>query len=143
MSTWFRCLAWIYVALLVVFLFFPVLIIAPISFSADRFMRFPPEAFGLRWYATFFKDPVWVDAALRSLRVAFLASILSSSVGTALVVWMRNARPTLASLVSGMALSPAIIPNIVISLGVFLVAVYLGFNDTEIALEFLFGVGVW
>ena len=124
----------LYAVLLVLFLFFPILVVAPISFSADRFMRFPPDGYGFRWYAEFFQNPVWIDATLRSLRVGALASLTASLCGTLLVLWVERVRPRLGAPVTTLALAPAIVPNVVIALGVFLIAVFARANDTEAAL---------
>ena len=48
---------WLYVlvAAIVIFLIAPTLIVIPISFSADRYMTFPPTGWSTRWYESFFK----------------------------------------------------------------------------------------
>ena len=53
------------------FLMLPLLIVVfPISFSSSPYLQFPPPGWSLRWYVAYFDDPVWIDATIRSLKVA-------------------------------------------------------------------------
>ncbi|MDN2567630.1 ABC transporter permease [Aquibium sp. A9E412] len=123
-------------ALGVLFLFFPILIVAPMSFSADRFLGFPPASWGLTWYRAYFTDPVWLAATGRSLRIALLASLIATTAGTAAVVGLGRVRPRPRAALTGLFLAPAIIPNIIIALGVFILALRIGGTDSEITLVF-------
>jgi len=124
----------VFYILVVVFLFFPILIVVPISFSNGRFMSFPPEELGLRWYREYFGDPVWMSATLRSLRVALGASLLSTIIGTLVVVGMGRKRDRLSSAFTAIFTAPAIIPNVIIALGIFILAIRLGASDNELTL---------
>lgn len=130
-NNWLLAVFYIFV---VVFLFFPILIVVPISFSNGRFMSFPPEELGLRWYREYFGDPVWMSATLRSLRVALGASLLSTIIGTLVVVGMGQKRDRLSSALTAIFTAPAIIPNVIIALGIFILAIRLGASDNEFTL---------
>jgi ABC-type spermidine/putrescine transport system permease subunit II len=45
-----------FVALVAAFLVLPILAIVPAAFSAQSFIRLPPDAWSLRWWGTFFND---------------------------------------------------------------------------------------
>ncbi len=120
--------------LVVIFLFFPILIVVPISFSNGRFLSFPPEEFGLRWYRNYFGDPVWMAATFRSLRVALGASILATFVGTLSVVGLGRKRTKTGGVLTALFVAPAIVPNIIVALGVFILAVRMGVSDNELTL---------
>jgi len=123
-----------YAILLIAFLMFPVLVVLPLSFSGDRFLTFPPSSLSLRWYAKYFNDPSWLDASLRSIRIGLAASLIATTAGTMLSVWLNRSRGWFRPLMQGVALAPAIIPNVLIALGVFIVLVYLSYTDSELAL---------
>lgn len=120
--------------LIVVFLFFPILIVVPISFSDGRFMSFPPESLSLRWYRSYFGDPVWMSATFRSFRVALGASLLATFVGTLSVVGLGRKRTNISGVLSALFIAPAIVPNIIVALGVFIFAIRLGVSDNELTL---------
>ncbi|MBO9452472.1 ABC transporter permease [Tropicibacter sp. R16_0] len=124
----------LFYALVVVFLFFPILIVVPISFSNGRFLSFPPEEFGLRWYINYFSDPVWMAATFRSLRVALGASILATFVGTLSVIGLGRKRSKTSGALTALFVAPAIVPNIIVALGVFILAVRMGVSDNELTL---------
>lgn len=129
-----RILAGLLFALAVFFLFFPILIVAPMSFSGDRFLGFPPRSWGLTWYQTYFSDPGWLAATWRSLRIASLASLVATLVGTASVVGLARLSGRWRAGVTGMLLAPAIVPNVIIALGVFMLALRFGTTDSEVTL---------
>ncbi|GAA6194009.1 ABC transporter permease [Phaeobacter sp. NW0010-22] len=124
----------VFYLLVVLFLFFPILIVVPISFSNGRFLSFPPEEFGLRWYRAYFSDPVWMSATFRSLRVALGASILATFVGTLSVVGLGRRRTKTSGFLTAIFVAPAIVPNIIVALGVFIFAIRLGVSDKEFTL---------
>ncbi len=131
-----RILAGILFALAVLFLFFPILIVVPMSFSGDRFLGFPPKSWGLVWYQTYFSDPVWLAATWRSLRIACMASLIATLAGTASVIGLSKLSKAWRAGVTGLLLAPAIVPNVIVALGVFILALRFGSTDSEITLVF-------
>lgn len=123
-------------ALAVLLLFFPILIVAPMSFSADRFLGFPPQTFGLRWYEAYFSDPVWMAATWRSLRIGLFASAVSTVAGTLSVIGLDRLSPRWRVGLTGLFVAPAIVPNVIIALGIFILALRLGVTDSETTLVF-------
>lgn len=123
-------------ALGVLLLFFPILIVVPMSFSADRFLVFPPRSWGLTWYHAYFGDPVWMAATFRSLRIAFFASVIATLTGTLGVVGLGQIGPRWRAGLTGLFIAPAIVPNVIIALGVFILALTLGATDSVLTLTF-------
>ncbi|UYV38117.1 ABC transporter permease [Rhodobacteraceae bacterium D3-12] len=120
--------------LVVVFLFFPILIVTPISFSDSQFMRFPPDGLSLRWYRYYFTDPVWLDATFRSLRVGLGASVLATAIGVLVTIGMGRGPAKGKGLLTAIFVAPAIVPNVIVALGVFILAVRTGVSDRELTL---------
>src|SRR5262249_54524807 len=68
-----------YAAALYAFLHLPLLILAAFSFNSSRFTLW--EAFSLRWYAAVFRDPELAEAAVNSIEIAVISTLLATIVG--------------------------------------------------------------
>ncbi|WP_139811923.1 ABC transporter permease [Ensifer aridi] len=107
-------------AVILLFLILPTLIVIPMSFGSAPYIEFPPSGMTLKWYGQYFGDPDWIAATLFSLRIAFFTTISATLVGTlAAVALVRGDLPG-KSLVLGLALSPLIVPHIIIAIALFL-----------------------
>lgn len=118
----------------VLLLFFPILVVVPMSFSADRFLGFPPQSWGLTWYRAYFTDPVWMAATFRSLRIALFASLIATLAGLLAVVGLGRMGPRWRAGLTGLFIAPAIVPNVIIALGVFILALTFGTTDSVVTL---------
>ena len=74
-----------------VFLVMPIFIVVPMSFSATRFLSFPPTALSTRWYLEFFGSPEWTRAAWVSLQIAFVTCLLATPIGIAAAYGIHTA----------------------------------------------------
>ena len=106
-------------ALVFLFLMLPLLIVFPISFSSSSYLRFPPPGLSLRWYQTYLNDPVWIDATLRSLKIAAVTTVLASLLGTLLAFSIVRGRYWGREAVNQLAALPIIVPTIVYSIAVY------------------------
>ena len=71
----------IYLALVFLFIFTPIITSLVFSFNSDRFASIPMGTFTLKWYQIIFNDPdVW-DAVQTSIIVALCSSVLSTIIG--------------------------------------------------------------
>ncbi len=127
-----RLMAAYYVTIVFV-LFFPVLVVAPMSFSNDSFLKFPPKEFGFRWYEAYFTDPVWIDATIISFRIAFISAAIATTLGTLAVIGLHRWRPWVRKPMTVLFIAPAIVPHVITALGIFIVILRVGFDDPEIA----------
>jgi len=104
-----------------VFLILPLCVVVPISFSGSSFLEFPPRSFSLRWYREYLASHTWIDSTVNSVKVAILTALFSTVVGTcaalALQRWRTRFRPAL----TGVLLSPMILPHIVLAVSVYAV----------------------
>jgi len=82
----------LYAAALYAFLHLPLIILAVFSFNSSRFTVW--EGFSFRWYRAVLGDPNLAEAALNSVEVAIVSTILSTIVGTACAYgfWKRRDR---------------------------------------------------
>ncbi|WP_166802497.1 ABC transporter permease [Microvirga pakistanensis] len=114
---------WLFVllGLILVFLFIPVLIVVPMSFSASNYLQFPPSELSLRWYSSFFNSTEWMSATRTSMIAAIGTTILATPVGVAAAVSLRNRTGMSAGMTYGYLLSTQIVPVILIGIGIFFV----------------------
>lgn len=103
------------------FLMLPTVLIVPMSFGPDRYLRFPPDGFTLAWYAQYFTDRDWIEASLFSLEVAVLTAVLATVVGTLVSLALVRGRLPGRAAVELLVMGPVIVPNIALAIAMFLV----------------------
>ena len=81
-----RMLKWFlygYLALVLIFIFAPIIFSIIFSFNSDRFPTIPLGSFTLKWYETIWQDPdVW-EAARNSLIVSLSVAAIATFLGFA------------------------------------------------------------
>lgn len=122
----------VYVALMFIVLFFPVVILVLFSFAKTGDMRFPITGLSLRWYREVLSDPTVLSGIVASLKVAFFTGLVVTCVGTPAVTLLSRRRFRGAGLVTGLILAPAALPGIVIG-----VALLNGFGDIRVTLSLI------
>ena len=101
----------------VVFLHFPILIIAAYAFNTeDAAFSFPPQGLTLRWFSVAARRSDILDAVTLSLKVAALATLIALVLGTlaAAALWRRDFFGKNA--ISLLLLLPIALPGIVTGL---------------------------
>ena len=113
-------------ALILFVLILPTLIVVPISFGTASYIEFPPSGLTLRWYAEYFSDPDWIAATLFSLRIALATSVSATIIGTLTAIALVRGNLPGKAVIHGLALSPLIVPHIIIAIALYLVFAPLG-----------------
>ena len=70
------------VCLILVFLAFPIIVVAAVSFSSANYLTFPPPALSLKWYRVYFSAENWLNPTWLSIWVAAAVVVLSTLLGT-------------------------------------------------------------
>ncbi len=109
------------VGLILAFLILPFLIILPMSFSATRFLTFPPPDYSVRWYQEYFGSGTWMHATWVSLTIAVLTVIVVTPAGIAAAYAIVNGRGRVMRLIHMSLLLPLIVPIIILAVGIFFV----------------------
>ena len=117
-SPWTRIL-YAYCALLFAFLTLPMVIVALLSFSASPYLVFPPPGFSLRWYAAYFADPIWIDATIRSVKVALSTMVGATVLGTLLAFSLVRGRYPGRGFIDQLSIAPLVVPAIVYSVAIY------------------------
>ena len=115
-GTWILAL---FSTLVLLFLMAPVLIVLILSFSSARFLSFPPPGLSLQWYAHFFSTPAWTGAAVTSLWIGLVVTVLSLLLGTPAAIGLVRGDFPGKKAVNGLILSPIIVPGIIVAIGVY------------------------
>jgi len=112
----------------------PLVIIVPMSFTETQSFTFPPRGFSLRWYENLLISEQWYRGALQSVGIALAVTITSVLLGTMAALGLARMRGLRQATISGLLLSPMIVPVVVSGVGTYavflkwhLTANYLGF----------------
>ena len=113
-----------------VFLVLPIFIVLPMSFSASRFLAFPPPAWSLRWYGEYFASPEWMLATAVSLQAAAATCLLATPIGVAAAYAIHTGKSRITEIAYALLMVPLMIPHIVVAVGVFFLFARAGLNNS-------------
>lgn len=124
------------IVLLFVFLLAPVVLVFPMSFSADRFLVWPPSGFSLRWYEAILGETRLLAAARNSLVLAIAVCIVALAIATpAALVLARRRFPGREAIITILT-APLLLPTIVLALALLIVFVGYGLIGSWAGLVF-------
>lgn len=106
----------------------PLAVIVINSFNPQRIPGFPPESYSLKWYHEFFKDEIFTDAVIVSVKVGLATALLSGVIGTATALgFVRKRFPFKRSLVIAL-LTPMLVPPVIIGIAATIFFVRVGWT---------------
>jgi putative spermidine/putrescine transport system permease protein len=108
-----------YCGLVFFLLIAPLLIVIPISFSSDQYLRFPPSGFSFQWYEKYFGSRQWMEATWISFEVAVATAILATILGTMLALALVRGKFPGKSILYALSVSPMIVPLIITAIGIY------------------------
>ena len=115
------------------FLIAPILVVLPLSFSAQDFFTFTPEmlaldpaGYSLKHYRDFFGSSDWQRALRNSLIIAPIATALALTLGTLAAIGLSQRQLPGQKLIMALLASPMIVPLIISATGIFFVYSQLG-----------------
>lgn len=116
------------------FLYMPILVVVIMSFNASANL-FVWRGFSLEWYPAVFADEAIMTGLRNTLIVATLVTLLATALGTLLAVGIH--RHTRGGLVRAFAIAPALLPDLLLAIGLLslfsLLGVTLGLHSVVIA----------
>ena len=111
------------VAALFVFLLAPVILVVPMSFSADTYLSWPPSGWSLRWYVALWHEHAMGEAFRVTVVLALIVTALSLLLGLcAALALVRGTFPGREA-VSVLLSAPLLLPTIVLGLAILMVFV--------------------
>jgi len=106
----------IYLAIIVLFLYAPIIYVMIFSFNADKSLtKF--GGFSLRWYQKMFETRTIMEAIYYTVVIAVLATIISTIVGTITAIGLSKSKKIVKELVTQANSLPMLNPDIVTAVG--------------------------
>ncbi|MBP0110876.1 ABC transporter permease [Bradyrhizobium vignae] len=116
------------------FLLAPLLVAIPMAFGPTNSLTFPPSDYSLDLFRIFFNSPSWLGPLSESIKVAFAAMSIAMLAGVPAGYWIARHEFIGKGLISGVIMSPLIVPHIVIALGLFLYFSYVRIGGTTLSI---------
>ena len=120
-----RALA-VYVVVACAVLIVPIAIVVILAFGSQGYLKFPPDAYSLRWFAAFFGDPRWQQALWSSLVIAAIACVIATVLGFfAAYAFVRGdayGKPHAKKILLSFMLLPIIIPHVITAIAMYFVS---------------------
>ncbi|RDE07789.1 ABC transporter permease [Pelagibacterium lacus] len=126
----FRVFLYGLVALIAIWLIAPLFVVVVTSFNADASYNFPPTELSLRWYANFFGDAGWRRSFWDSVTVAFASALLATVVGAMAAITLHRSTFFGRQAISGLFIGPAMVPGILLAIGLYALFTRLGLLGT-------------
>jgi len=130
MSRPFRIALVMTCALVLLYLILPILIIAPMSFSAARYLSFPPPSLSLRWYQEYLGNAAWIQATRVTLTVALLTVLIATPLGVAAAYAISQSKLRIMRMIHLTLMLPLVVPIIITAVGIFFVYARIGLIAT-------------
>lgn len=102
------------------FLFLPMLIVVPMSFSNARSFAFPPPGYWIGYYTAYFNDYRWTIPTLNSVIIATATTIVTMALVVPAAFGLLRHRFKGRNLVNLLMMAPLMVPHIVLALSYYL-----------------------
>ena len=119
-----------FTALVALFLLLPILFIVALSFGSSQWLIFPPPSWTTKWYQQLFADPRWIAAALTSLKIGLIVTVLSVLLGLLAAFGLSRGRFRGVETLRALFLTPMILPVVVFAVALYAFSLKLGLNGT-------------
>jgi putative spermidine/putrescine transport system permease protein len=126
-----------YVALslaVLVFLVLPILVVMPLSFNSQPYFTYPLPGVSLRWYQEFFDSPDWMLALKNTVITGVVSTIIATVLGVTASLGLTSSRIRGKQIITGILISPMIVPLIITAVGVYFAFSPLGITDSLVGL---------
>ena len=106
----------IFMILMMIFFYAPIVYIIIFSFNSSRSLT-NFDGFSLRWYEKMFNDRTMMESVVYTIVIAVLSTIISTVVGTITTIGLSKSRPILKKTVEQIHNFPIMNPEIVTAIG--------------------------
>ena len=122
-----------YIALIMIFLYAPILVLMIYSFNESK-SRSGWAGFSLHWYRELFKNDAIISALLVTLFVAFVSAILATVIGTLAAIGIQSMKSSSKTAIMNFTYVPVVSPEIVMGVSLMLLFVLLRMESGLITL---------
>ncbi|ALL69341.1 Spermidine Putrescine ABC transporter permease component potC [Paraburkholderia caribensis MBA4] len=126
-----------YVALslaVLIFLVLPILVVMPLSFNSQPYFTYPLPGVSLRWYQEFFNSADWMLALKNTVITGVVSTMIATVLGVTASLGLTSSRIRGKQLITGILISPMIVPLIITAVGVYFAFSPLGITDSLVGL---------
>ena len=104
------------------FVLLPFVVVAIASLNESAILSFPPDSLSLRWYANAFEYRDFAEGLVNSLKIAAVGALVALIAGAGFAYVLDRYDFALKGLLNGVLMSPLIIPNFTIGLGLLILS---------------------
>lgn len=115
----------IYITLIFIFLYAPIVTLIVLSFNASR-TRAKWGGFTLKWYQSLFENEVILQALWNTLLIAFLSALIATVIGTIACIAMQGMKRRNRAILMGITNIPMLNAEIVTGISLMLLFISLG-----------------
>ena len=115
----------IYIGLIFVFLYAPIVTLMVLSFNASR-TRAKWGGFTLKWYSELFQNSIILEALYNTLLIAFLSSAIATVIGTIACIAINGMKKRNRAIMMGITNIPMLNAEIVTGISLMLLFISLG-----------------
>ncbi len=116
----------VYGCAVIAFLMLPIIVVIPMSFNAAPVFEIIPSQPSFIQYQRLFASPDWLTVLWRSVRIASIAMVTATIIGTLAALGTARLGWKARSLLEALLISPQIVPSIVIAASAYYVFAMLG-----------------
>jgi spermidine/putrescine transport system permease protein len=106
-----------YFAVLVLFLYAPLVVLVVFAFNSGTIPTLPIKSFSTKWFSAAFSDTTLTSALTRSALIAAINGLAATLLGTMAAVSLARKRLPLRGVVVALLLLPLVVPYIVLAVG--------------------------
>ncbi|MDA9481479.1 hypothetical protein XI07_05560 [Bradyrhizobium sp. CCBAU 11445] len=121
-------------AAIYLFLLAPVVVAVPMAFGPTNTLAFPPSSYSLDLFRIFFNSPSWQGPLFQSIKVALASTVVVMIAGVPAGYWIARHEFVGKRLITGVIMSPLVVPTIVTGLGLYLYFSYIRLEGTTLGL---------
>lgn len=109
----------IFVVLVYIFLFAPLVVIAMTSIGTENYIAFPPKGFTLKWFTNIFQSESFMSSMATSFTISIVATLVALIIGVPASYGLSRSKFKGVDALKSFFFSPLIVPGIVIGFALF------------------------
>lgn len=109
----------LFVILVYIFLFAPLVVIAMTSIGTENYIAFPPKGFTLKWFINIFQSQSFMKSIGTSFFISTVATLMALVIGIPAAYGLSRSKSKGSELLKSFFFSPLIVPGIVIGFSLF------------------------
>lgn len=128
-----RALTVVFALLGLAYMLTPILVIVPISFSTERYLRLPVPDYSTKWYERMWESAGYMTAFSNTILIGLGVALAAAVLGTMAALAVIRGRLRFGSLIAMGMMSPLVMPQIILAIGIYPVMANFGLIGTRTA----------